>query len=106
MPRNCLLQARMSPNKRHLAALTCIGDWHQNIVRELAVTVLRFEPYLQVASQTLGQSVEATSGTVLNRIHSLLFRPKPYAPPEPAQERIPKILHHIFLSGEIKGSLT
>ncbi len=61
---------------------------------------------VQAAGQSGRHSAEATSSTVLDRIHGLLFRPKAYAPPEPDQERIPKILHHIFLSGDIMGHST
>ena len=52
----------------------------------------------QVGAQTVTQSVAASSSNVLDRLHSLLF--KPTRPSEPEQERIPKILHHIFLSGK------
>ena len=98
MPRQLLLQACVSSGKYHLSArrILQLGKATGQVLRALLVPTLRGELFLQVAGQSVGQSVEATSGTVLNRIHSLLFRPKPYALPEPAQERIPKILHHIL----------
>ncbi|KAK9861029.1 hypothetical protein WJX84_011944 [Apatococcus fuscideae] len=66
-------------------------------IRQLSILSACLLSHL-VGAHTVSQSVAASSSNVLDRLHSLLF--KPARPSEPEQERIPKILHHIFLSGE------
>ncbi len=44
--------------------------------------------------------VAATSSTVIDRISTLLIRPKPAVHQGLVRDNIPKILHHIYLAGE------